>query len=66
MNQEAMLTIREVAAYLHIVPLTVYRAIDRGDLRAVKVGRVWRIRQQDLQAYLDRSTSRPRGEKEAG
>jgi excisionase family DNA binding protein len=64
MNQDVMLTIKEVAQYLHVVPLTVYRMIDRGDLPAVKVGRVWRIRQQDLQAYLDRSTSRPRSEKE--
>jgi excisionase family DNA binding protein len=62
MNQEAMLTITEVARYLQVVPLTVYRAIDRGDLRAVKVGRVWRIRREDLQAYLDRSSSHPRGE----
>lgn len=66
MDQETMLTIREVAKYLHVVPLTVYRMIDRGDLPAIKVGRVWRIRQQDLQAYLDRSTSRPKGEKEQG
>lgn len=57
MNQETMLTIREVAKYLHVVPLTIYRMINRRDLPAVKVGRVWRIRQQDLQAYLDRSTS---------
>ena len=64
MNEEAMLTITEVARYLQVVPLTVYRAIDRGDLRAVKVGRVWRIRREDLQAYVDRAASRPRGEKE--
>jgi excisionase family DNA binding protein len=57
MNEEAMLTITEVARYLQVVPLTVYRMIDRGDLSAVKVGRVWRIRQQDLQAYVDRSIS---------
>ena len=65
MDQEAMLTIREVAEFLHVVPLTVYRMIDRGDLPAAKVGRVWRIRRQDLQAYLDRSISRPKDEKEA-
>lgn len=64
MNSESMLTLKEVARYLHVVPLTVYRMIDRGDLSAVKVGRVWRIRKQDLQAYLERSASRPRSEKE--
>lgn len=64
MSQESMLTIKEVAQYLHVVPLTIYRMIDRGDLPAAKVGKVWRIRRQDLQAYLDRSASRPKGEKE--
>lgn len=64
MNSESMLTLKEVARYLHVVPLTVYRMIDRGDLPAVKVGRVWRIRKQDLEAYLGRSASRPRGGKE--
>ena len=64
MNSETLLTLKEVARYLHVVPLTVHRMIDRGDLPAVKVGRVWRIRKQDLQAYLDRSTSRPRVERE--
>lgn len=64
MNSESMLTLKEVAGYLHVVPLTVYRMIDRGDLPAVKVGRVWRISKQDLQAYVNRSTSRPRIEKE--
>jgi len=64
MNSESLLTLKEVAKYLHVVPLTVYRMIDRGDLPAVKVGRVWRFRKEDLQAYLNRSVSRPRGERE--
>ena len=63
-TNSTLLTVQEVAAYLKVVPITVYRMIDRGSLPAVKVGRVWRIRQEDLQVYLDRSTSRPRDEKE--
>ena len=63
MNQ-SLLTLKEVAVYLHIAPLTVHRLIDRGDLPAIKVGRVWRIRQGDLETYLDRARSRPKGEKE--
>lgn len=58
MFQQTMLTIGEVAEYLKVAPLTVYRIIDRGDLVAIKVGRVWRVREQDLQLYLDRSSSR--------
>lgn len=60
MKEDSLLTIREVAKYLHVVQLTVYRMIKRGDLPAVKVGRVWRIRRQDLEDCLKRSTSQPK------
>jgi excisionase family DNA binding protein len=57
MDSNSLLTIKQVAKYLHVVPITVYRMIDRGDLKAVKVGRVWRIRYEDVQRYLDRTPS---------
>ena len=57
MKEDTLLTIRQVAKYLHVVQLTVYRMIKRGDLKAIKVGRVWRVRWEDLQAYLNRPTS---------
>lgn len=37
---------------------TIRREIDRGRLRAVKIGRVWRIRISELEAYLRRSEVR--------
>ena len=55
-HTEKLLTVADVAAYLNVVRITVYRMIDRGDLQAVKVGSVWRIRRTDLQDYLSRST----------
>ena len=60
MKQDALMTVKEVARYLHVVQLTVYRMIDRGDLPAIKVGSRWRIRRQDLEDYLKRSTSQPK------
>lgn len=60
MDRDNLLTTREVARYLHVVPITVYRMIDRGDLPAIKVGSRWRIRRQDLEDYLKRSTSQPK------
>jgi excisionase family DNA binding protein len=60
MKQDVLMTVKEVARYLHVVQLTVYRMIDRGDLPAVKVGSRWRIRRQDLEDYLKRSTSQPK------
>jgi excisionase family DNA binding protein len=54
MEKDTLLTVGEVAEYLHVVTITVYRMIDRGDLKAVKVGRVWRVRRDDLERYLNR------------
>jgi excisionase family DNA binding protein len=60
MKQDVLMTVKEVAKYLHVVQLTVYRMIDRGDLPAIKVGSRWRIRRQDLEDHLKRSTSQPK------
>ncbi len=49
----ALLTVREVAAAMRVSSMTVYRLINGGDLRAIRVGKHFRIRQNDLDAYLD-------------
>lgn len=45
----------QVAAALHVAPMTVYRLIERGELPAVKVGRSVRIHVDDVQAFLTAS-----------
>ncbi len=44
----------EVAVSLRVTVRTVQRLIKRGDLPAVKVGERFRIRKDDLDAYLQR------------
>jgi excisionase family DNA binding protein len=48
------MTTDEVLDYLKVNPRTIYRLIHRGDLPAVRVGRQWRFRQSDVDAWLDR------------
>lgn len=50
---EAFLTTDEVLAYLQVNLRTVYRLIDAGKLPAVRVGRQWRFRRADIDAWLD-------------
>jgi excisionase family DNA binding protein len=52
---EAFLTTEEVLAYLQVNLRTVYRLIDSGKLPAVRVGRQWRFRRRDIDAWLDRA-----------
>ncbi len=46
------LTIPEVAALLHLSPATVWRHIRRGNLKALKIGRNYRIRRVDFEEML--------------
>lgn len=51
--------IARVAAYLGVTERTVYNKVRSGDLPAVKVGRLWRVRPSDLEAWLARGKAAP-------
>ena len=53
-TRPTFLTTEEVLDYLKVNSRTIYRLIRRGDLPAVRIGRQWRFRQSDLDAWLDR------------
>jgi excisionase family DNA binding protein len=59
MIDETFLTTEEVLAYLQVNLRTVYRLIKAGKIPAVRVGRQWRFRKSDIDAWLDRQQSRP-------
>jgi excisionase family DNA binding protein len=46
------LTVSEVARNLRVSNMTVYRLIKSGQLSAVRVGRGYRIREDDVRRYL--------------
>jgi len=48
-----LLTVAEVAAVMRVSRMTVYRLIRRAQLKAIRVGRNYRVRQADLDEYLD-------------
>lgn len=50
---DTLLTAAEVADQLRVSTMTIYRLIRSGELPAVRVGRNYRVRQRDLDAYLD-------------
>jgi excisionase family DNA binding protein len=58
-NDEIFLTTEEVLEYLQVNLRTVYRLIKAGKIPAVRVGRQWRFRKRDIDAWLD--SQRPRG-----
>lgn len=48
------LTVNEVADLLRVSSMTVYRLIKGGDLRAVRVGKSFRLREDDVDAFISR------------
>src|SRR3954470_15023982 len=63
MIDEVFLTTEEVLEYLQVNLRTVYRLIKAGKIPAVRVGRQWRFRKRDIDAWLD--SQRPRGDRAA-
>jgi len=46
------LTVAEVAALMRVSTMTVYRLIKSEQLASVRVGKSYRIREDDVDAYL--------------
>ncbi len=49
------LTIAEVAAIMRVSKMTVYRLVHNGELAAVRVGRSFRVAEEDVNDYLRKS-----------
>jgi excisionase family DNA binding protein len=56
-TDEVFLTTEEVLEYLQVNLRTVYRLIKAGKIPAVRVGRQWRFRKRDIDAWLDSQRS---------
>lgn len=52
MDDTQLLTVDETAAYLKISKGTVWTWCRAGQLPAIKVGRQWRIRREDLEEMM--------------
>jgi excisionase family DNA binding protein len=61
---ESFLTTEEVLEYLQVNLRTVYRLIKAGKIPAVRVGRQWRFRKGDIDAWLE--SQRPRAARASG
>ena len=53
-TQARLLTVNEVADLLRVSRMTVYRLIKEGQLKALRVGRSYRLREDDVDEYLSK------------
>lgn len=52
-NEARFVTVSEVALLMRVSRMTVYRLIKQGELPAVRVGRGYRLREEDVHRYLN-------------
>lgn len=55
MSDIKFLTIAEVASVMRVSKMTVYRLVHSGELPAVRVGRSFRVTEDDVNDYLRKS-----------
>lgn len=55
MSDVRFLTIAEVASMMRVSKMTVYRLVHNGELPAVRVGRSFRVTEEDVNEYLRKS-----------
>jgi len=53
-----LLTVNEVANILRVSNMTVYRLVKSGQIPAIRVGKNYRIKENDVNDYLSRGTQR--------
>ncbi|WP_193179796.1 helix-turn-helix domain-containing protein [Nisaea sediminum] len=59
MLSKPLLTIHEVSDLLKMKESTVRNWIRDGELRAIKMGRDWRVAEKDLESYLNAHANKP-------
>ena len=55
LSEAHFLTVAEVAAKMRVSKMTVYRLVHGGELPAVRVGRSFRVTEDDVNDYLRKS-----------
>ena len=51
-NSPRFMTVGEVADLMRVSSMTVYRLIKAGDIRAARVGKSYRIREEDVDQFI--------------
>jgi len=47
-----VMTVRDVAEYLDVHPMTIYKYVRDGRIPAFKIGDSWRIRKDSIQKWI--------------
>ena len=54
LNMDKWLTLEQIAKYLQISESSIYKMAQGGKIPAYKVGRQWRFRKEEIDAWVER------------
>lgn len=57
-----VMTIKDVAHFLDVHPMTVYKYVKGGKIPAFKVGANWRIRRNSIRKWIDENEQQQNGD----
>jgi excisionase family DNA binding protein len=53
---DELMTVKEVALFMQVHTTTIYRLLKTKDLPSFKVGKVWRFRPEDVEAWMKKGS----------
>ncbi|MFH1782636.1 MAG: helix-turn-helix domain-containing protein [Candidatus Omnitrophota bacterium] len=60
-KRKEILTIKDVAEFLDIHPMTVYKYVKGGKLPAFKIGTSWRVRKDSIKKWIEENEQKQNG-----
>ena len=51
--EETFFTVQELAQYLKMKPITIYKHASKGDLPGFKVGAAWRFKKSSIDKWIE-------------
>ena len=51
-SYDALLTLKEATSYLKISRSTLYKLMEKGEIKGIKIGKVWRFQRKELDSFI--------------
>lgn len=55
------MTVKEIAEYMGVHPMTIYKYVQDGKIPAFKIGASWRIRKDSIKKWMDENEHKNQG-----
>lgn len=51
---DSLFTLKETMEYLKLSRSTLYKLMEKGEIKGVKIGKVWRFKKADIDDFISR------------